>query len=37
MGFHYASTWMHKVEMAMGLETDPADVMNEIFRTFTLL
>jgi hypothetical protein len=37
VGFHYASTWMHKVEMAMGLETDPADVMNEIFRTFTLL
>jgi hypothetical protein len=33
VGFHYASSWMHKAEMALGLETDPADVMNEIFRT----
>ena len=33
VGFHYASTWLHKAEMAVGLETDPADVMNEIFTT----
>jgi hypothetical protein len=36
VGFHYASSWMHKAEMALGLETDPADVVNEIFRTLFL-
>jgi threonine dehydrogenase-like Zn-dependent dehydrogenase len=33
VGFHYASTLLHKAEMSLGLETDPADVMNEIFTT----
>lgn len=33
VGFHYASSWVDKAEMAVGLETDPSHVMNEIFTT----
>ncbi|GAB5036858.1 Hypothetical protein NocV09_05100270 [Nannochloropsis oceanica] len=33
VGFHYASTFLHRAEMTLGLETDPADMMNEIFTT----
>lgn len=33
VGFHYASSWVHKVEMAAGLETDPSGVLNEILLT----
>ena len=33
VGFHYASSLLHKTEMALKLETDPADMMNEIFTT----
>ena len=30
VGFHYAKSWIHKVGMAVGLETDPADMVNEV-------
>lgn len=30
VGFHYAKTLMSKVEMAVGLQTDPADIINEL-------
>jgi hypothetical protein len=33
VGFHYAWSLLHKAEMSVGLETDPADVMNEIIGT----
>ncbi len=33
VGFHYASTLLHRAEMTLGLGTDPADMMNEIFTT----
>lgn len=33
VGFHYASTLLHRAEMTLGLETDPSDMMNEIFTT----
>ena len=31
VGFEYAKTWTHKIEMALGLETDTADIFNEMF------
>jgi threonine dehydrogenase-like Zn-dependent dehydrogenase len=31
VGFEYAKTWTHKIEMALGLETDTADVFTEMF------
>ena len=30
VGFHYAKSLMSKVEMAVGLQTDPADIINEL-------
>jgi threonine dehydrogenase-like Zn-dependent dehydrogenase len=30
-GFEYAKTWTHKIEMAIGLETDTADIFSEMF------
>jgi len=30
VGFHYAKTTLHAVEQKLGLETDPADVINEM-------
>ena len=30
VGFHYAKSLMSKVEMAVGLQTDPADMINEL-------
>jgi threonine dehydrogenase-like Zn-dependent dehydrogenase len=30
VGFHYASSMLHKVEMALMLETDPSEILNEI-------
>lgn len=30
VGFHYAKTKLHKIEMAMMLETDPSDILNEL-------
>lgn len=30
VGFHYASSWVHKFEQALKLETDPADMLNEM-------
>ena len=29
-GFEYATTWRHKVEMAVGLESDTADLLTEM-------
>jgi len=31
-GFHYAKTMIHTVEQKLGLETDPADILNEMIR-----
>jgi len=30
-GFDYATTWKHKIEMALNLETDTSDILTEIF------
>jgi threonine dehydrogenase-like Zn-dependent dehydrogenase len=32
VGFDYAKTWKHKIEMALSLETDSADIFTEMFR-----
>jgi threonine dehydrogenase-like Zn-dependent dehydrogenase len=32
VGFHYAKTKLHKLEMLMMLETDPSDILNELIR-----
>jgi len=29
-GFHYCTTLLHKVQMALKLETDPSEVLNEL-------
>jgi len=29
-GFEYAKTWKHKIETAIGLETDSSDILNEM-------
>lgn len=29
-GFHYAKSLLHTVQQKVGLETDPADVLNEV-------
>jgi len=31
VGFEYAKSWTHKIEMALGLETDTADIFTEMF------
>jgi len=31
-GFDYAKSWVHKAEMALGLETDTAEIFDEIFK-----
>jgi threonine dehydrogenase-like Zn-dependent dehydrogenase len=33
VGFHYAKTMLHAVEQKLGLETDPADMLNEMVRS----
>ena len=30
VGFHYCKSWLHTVEMALMLETDPAEILNEL-------
>lgn len=30
VGFEYSKTWRHKIERAIGLETDTGDILNEI-------
>jgi threonine dehydrogenase-like Zn-dependent dehydrogenase len=35
-GFEYATTMKHKVEMAVGLETDTADIFEEMFKAVRL-
>jgi hypothetical protein len=30
VGFHYPKTLAHKIEMAIKVETDPSDILNEI-------
>ncbi|GFH19564.1 sorbitol dehydrogenase, partial [Haematococcus lacustris] len=32
VGFHYAKTMLHMIEQKLMLETDPADVLNELIR-----
>jgi len=32
-GFEYAKTWKHKIEMAVGIETDTADILTEIIKS----
>ena len=32
MGFHYAQSLISKVGMAVGLATDPADMVNQVGR-----
>lgn len=29
-GFHYCKSWLHAIEMKVQLETDPADILNEM-------
>lgn len=29
-GFHYCTTLLHKVQMALKLETDPSEILNEL-------
>lgn len=29
-GLHYATSWLHKIEKALMLETDPSEVLNEM-------
>ena len=31
VGFHYTSTWLHWLEMAVHAENDPSEILNEIF------
>jgi len=35
-GFEYATTMRHKVEIALGLETDSADIFDEMFKAVRL-
>lgn len=28
--FHYTKSWVHWVEMALKLETDPSEILNEL-------
>lgn len=30
VGFHYTSTWTHYIEMSLGLENDPSEIINEL-------
>jgi threonine dehydrogenase-like Zn-dependent dehydrogenase len=30
VGFHYCKSWTHKIQMALMLETDPSEMLNEI-------
>ncbi|KFM26394.1 S-(hydroxymethyl)glutathione dehydrogenase [Auxenochlorella protothecoides] len=30
VGLHYATSWLHKIEKALMLETDPSEVLNEM-------
>jgi threonine dehydrogenase-like Zn-dependent dehydrogenase len=30
VGFHYAKSWTHTIETSLMMETDPADILNEI-------
>lgn len=30
VGVHYTPSWLHKLEISAGMETDPSDVINEI-------
>ena len=32
VGFHYAHTALHKVEMAIGAETDPSEILNDLIK-----
>jgi hypothetical protein len=34
VGFHYAKSWLHRAEMTLMMETDPADVLNEMIGTW---
>eukprot|EP00884_Botryococcus_braunii_P009260 jgi/Botrbrau1/18335/Bobra.0179s0062.1 len=31
VGFHYCKSWTHSIQMALMLETDPSEILNEIF------
>lgn len=31
VGFHYCKSWTHSIQMALMLETDPSEMLNEIF------
>lgn len=33
VGFHYTRAWYDKVEIQLGLETDPSEMLNEIIHT----
>ena len=30
VGFHYMSSWLHKIESALMLETDTSEILNEL-------
>jgi len=30
VGFHYANSWLHKIEMALKMENDPSETLNEL-------
>jgi hypothetical protein len=31
VGFHYCKSWTHTIQMTLMLETDPSEMLNEIF------